>query len=111
MLSNSSCNMFSLPVINPRCSSDAVPINKVTETDHPSSFWLSDVYESANRYFDIDELNILQSGTENNEVTIIHVDAVSIFFVSEARLSNDKNLLKTQLPKIELDGYHSPVFL
>ena len=85
--------LSSLPV-NPRCSSDAVP----------SSFWLSDVYESANRYFDIDEFNILRSGTENNEVTIIHVDAVSIFFVSEARLSSDKNILKTQLPKIELDG-------
>ena len=69
VLSNSSCNMLSSLPVNPRCSSDAVP----------SSFWLSDVYESANRYFDIDEFNILQSGTENNEVTIIHVNAVSIF--------------------------------
>ena len=36
--------------------------------------------------------------------------APSIICVSEARLSNDKNLLKTQLLQIELDGYHKPVF-
>ena len=68
--------------------------------------------------------------TENNDFLILHVNAVSlekrhgsikamlarlekspsIFFVSDARLSNDKNALKTQIPKIELDGYHTPVF-
>ena len=25
-------------------------------------------------------------------------------------MSNDKNVLKTQIPKIELEGYHTPVF-
>ena len=96
----------------------------------PSSFWLSDAYESETKYFDFDQINVLLNGMDNKEFSIIHVNAVSlvkrydsvhamlsrlakvpsIIFVSEARLSNDKNLLKTQLLQIELDGYHKPVF-
>ena len=34
--------------------------------------------------------------------------AVKIKFLKNHHF--DKNILKTQLPKIELDGYHSPVF-
>ena len=103
--------------------------NSTTES-LTSSFWLSDPYQSETKYFDIDELNALSIEADKSELFIIHINAVSlvrrfskiktliailkngpsIIFVSEARLSNEKHVLKTQLHKVELDGYHKPSF-
>ena len=67
-----------------------LPVNPMRSSDvEPSSFWLSDAYESENRYFDIDEINVLQNGTENNELFIIHVNAVSL----ETRFDSIKAML------------------
>ena len=122
-LTDSSCNMLSNLPSTSQCfyENDSAP---------SSSFWLNDANTSISRYFDFEETNNLLNDTENSDFLILHVNAVSlekrhgsikamlarlekapsIFFVSEARLSNDKNVLKTQIPKIELEGYHSPVF-
>ena len=70
VLTNSSCDLLSNLPYNPSLNDSII--------NAPSSFWLSDAYESETKYFDFDQINVLLNGMDNKEFSIIHVNAVSL---------------------------------